>query len=57
MPPAEHPAFYSSSRLTLNVTRAAMQAMMGHCPSGRLFEAAARGTILSDGWQGLECLL
>ena len=54
MPPSEHPAFYSSSRLTLNVTRAAM-AMMGHCPSGRLFEAAACGTaIVSDEWQGLE---
>ena len=52
MPPAEHPAFYSSSRLTLNVARSAM---MGHCPSGRLFEAAACGTaILSDGWQGLN---
>ena len=54
MPPAEHPAFYSSSRLTLNVTRSAM-AIMGHCPSGRLFEAAACGTaILSDRWQGLD---
>ncbi len=54
LPPAEHPAFYSSSRMTLNVTRAAM-ARMGWCPSGRLFEAAACGTpILSDAWQGLE---
>ena len=42
LPPAEHRAFYSSSRLTLNVTRAAM-ARMGYCPSGRLFEAAACG--------------
>ena len=54
LPPAEHPAFYSSSRMTLNVTRAAM-ARMGWCPSGRLFEAAACGTpILSDSWPGLE---
>ncbi len=52
--PPEHAAFYSSSRLTLNVTRAEMAAM-GHCPSGRLFEAAACGTpILSDDWEGLE---
>jgi spore maturation protein CgeB len=54
VPPPEHPAFYSSSRLTLNVTRRAM-AEMGHCPSGRLFEAAACGVpILSDEWDGLE---
>ena len=53
LPPSEHPAFYSSSRLTLNVTRAAM-ARMGWCPSGRLFEAAACGVpILSDNWPGL----
>jgi spore maturation protein CgeB len=52
--PPEHPAFYSSSRLTLNVTRRAM-AEMGYCPSGRLFEAAACGTpILSDWWEGLD---
>ena len=54
LPPPEHPAFYSSSRLTLNVTREAM-ARMGWCPSGRLFEAAACGVpILSDQWPGLE---
>ena len=54
LPPGEHPAFYSSARLTLNVTRAAM-ARMGWCPSGRLFEAACCGTpILSDGWEGLD---
>ncbi len=53
LPPSEHPAFYCSSRITLNVTRAAM-AQMGYCPSGRLFEAAACGTpILSDDWDGL----
>ncbi|XXS00429.1 hypothetical protein WMF44_10025 [Sorangium sp. So ce426] len=38
--PPDHPAFYCSSPLTLNVTRGAMAAM-GYCPSGRLFEAAA----------------
>jgi spore maturation protein CgeB len=54
LPPEEHSAFYSSSRLTLNVTRAPM-AVMGWCPSGRLFEAAACGTaIVSDTWEGLE---
>ncbi len=54
VPPAAHPAFYSSSRFTLNVTREAM-AGMGWCPSGRLFEAAACGApIISDGWEGLE---
>jgi spore maturation protein CgeB len=52
--PPDHPAFYCSSRLTLNVTRRAM-ADMGYCPSGRLFEAAACGTpILSDDWEGLQ---
>lgn len=54
VPPPDHPAFYCSSRLTLNVTRRAM-ADMGYCPSGRLFEAAACGVpILSDAWAGLE---
>ncbi len=54
LPPADHPAFYASSPLTLNVTRAAM-ATMGYCPSGRLFEAAACGTaVLSDTWEGLD---
>jgi spore maturation protein CgeB len=54
LPPSEHPAFFSSSRLTLNVTRKAM-AEMGWCPSGRLFEAAACGApLLSDAWEGLE---
>lgn len=52
--PPEHPAFYSSSKLTLNVTRGVM-AEMGFCPSGRLFEAAACGTpIVSDWWEGLD---
>jgi spore maturation protein CgeB len=54
LPPGEHPAFFSSSRLTLNVTRPAMSAM-GHCPSGRLFEAAACGaSLVSDAWDGLD---
>ena len=54
VPPAEHPAFYCSSKLTLNVTRAPM-AESGFCPSGRLFEAAACGVpILSDNWEGLD---
>jgi spore maturation protein CgeB len=54
LPPPEHPAFYSSSRITLNITRGAMAAM-GYCPSGRLFEAAACGCpILSDSWDGLD---
>jgi spore maturation protein CgeB len=54
MPPPDHPAFFSSSRLTLNITRRAMAAM-GWCPSGRLFEAAACGTpILTDTWAGLD---
>jgi spore maturation protein CgeB len=54
LPPAEHPAFFSSSRYTLNVTRGPMREF-GFCPSGRLFEAAACGTpIISDAWEGLE---
>jgi spore maturation protein CgeB len=54
LPPSEHAAFYCSSRLTLNVTRAPMAAM-GYCPSGRLFEAAACGVpVLSDWWDGLS---
>lgn len=54
LPPAEHPAFFCSSTLTLNVTRDAMK-RMGWCPSGRLFEAAACGVpLISDHWEGLE---
>jgi spore maturation protein CgeB len=54
LPPGEHPSFFSSSALTLNVTRRAM-AEMGFCPSGRLFEAAACGVpILTDSWDGLD---
>jgi len=54
LPPGEHPAFYCSSQLTLNVTRRAM-ADTGYCPSARLFEAAACGVpVLSDWWEGLD---
>jgi len=54
VPPPEHPAFYSSSKATLNVTRGAM-ASFGYCPSGRLFEAAACATpVVSDSWEGLS---
>jgi spore maturation protein CgeB len=54
LPASEHPAFFSSSRLTLNITRRDM-ATMGWCPSGRLFEAAAcGGCVVSDSWDGLE---
>jgi spore maturation protein CgeB len=52
--PPQHPAFYSSSRFTLNVTRDDMVAA-GYSPSVRLFEAAACGAaLLSDAWLGLE---
>jgi spore maturation protein CgeB len=52
--PGDHPRFYSSSRLTLNLTRGEMAAN-GWCPSGRFFEAAACGTpLLTDSWEGLE---
>lgn len=54
--PADHAAFYSASRWTLNVTRADMIAR-GWSPSVRLFEAAACGTpIISDRWHGLDAL-
>lgn len=54
--PRWHPHFYSSSRLTLNLTRAEMVAW-GYSPSVRLFEAAACGTaIVSDAWPGLNSL-
>ena len=54
VPPEEHPAFYSSAKLNLSVTRGVMAAM-GYCPSGRLFEAAAcEAPVLTDYWEGLE---
>jgi len=52
--PAEHSRFYSSSRLTLNITRGEMAAN-GWCPSGRFFEATACGTpLITDAWEGLD---
>lgn len=52
--PSEHPVLYSSSRLTLNITRDSMMARGGYCPSGRFFEAAACGTpIVTDRFQGI----
>jgi spore maturation protein CgeB len=52
--PADHSALYSSSRLTLNITRSEM-ARWGYCPSGRFFEAAAcRTPILTDWFEGLD---
>ncbi|TIU38995.1 MAG: glycosyltransferase, partial [Mesorhizobium sp.] len=54
LPPADHAAFYSRQRYTLNVTRSSMIAA-GWSPSVRLFEAAACGTpIISDRWPGLD---
>jgi spore maturation protein CgeB len=56
LPPADHPAFYSASRFTLNVTRADMIAA-GWSPSVRLFEAAACAVpVISDRWEGLDSL-
>lgn len=52
--PREHPAFYSSCDLTLNLTRGPMVAY-GYSPSVRLFEAAGcAACIVSDRWQGLD---
>jgi len=52
--PANHPAFYSSSRATLNITRGEM-ARSGYCPAGRFFEAASCGAaIITDNWDGLS---
>ena len=57
IPPPEHPAFYSSCRFTLNLTREDMVAA-GYSPSVRLFEASACGAaILSDPWPGLSDFL
>ncbi len=52
--PADHAAFYCSSRLTLNITRQAML-RTGYAPSVRLFEAASCGVpLISDDWPGLD---
>jgi spore maturation protein CgeB len=57
IPPPDHPAFYSSGKFTLNLTRDDM-VVAGYSPSVRLFEASACGTaILSDRWDGLEDFL
>jgi spore maturation protein CgeB len=54
LPPAEHAAFYSASRFTLNVTRSDMIAA-GWSPSVRLFEAGAcAAPIISDTWPGID---
>ncbi len=54
VPPAVHPAFYSSASWQLNATRADMVAA-GWSPSVRLFEAGACGAaIISDRWPGIE---
>ena len=52
--PRWHPNFYSSSRITLNITRRDM-VRAGFSPSVRLFEAAACGAVIaSDNWPGLD---
>jgi spore maturation protein CgeB len=52
--PNDHSSLYSSSRLTLNITRKEM-ARWGYCPSGRFFEASACGTpIVTDWFEGLN---
>jgi spore maturation protein CgeB len=52
--PKLHAPFFSSSRLTLNLTRDEMVSA-GYSPSVRLFEAAGCGaTIISDRWPGIE---
>lgn len=52
--PADHPAFYSASRHTLNITRADM-IRAGWSPSVRLFEAGACATpVISDAWPGID---
>src|SRR3546814_11815717 len=54
LPPRNHPAFFCSSRLMLNITRSDM-ASMGYCPSGRLFQAAATGVpVVGDCWDGQD---
>lgn len=54
VPQSDHLAFYGRGRFTLNLTRGAML-RWGHCPSARLFEAAACGTpLLTDDWPGLD---
>lgn len=53
VPPAAHPAFYSSLKFALNTTRSDM-VRLGHSPSVRLFEASSCATpVISDPWTGL----
>jgi spore maturation protein CgeB len=55
--PAQHPAFLCSSPLTVHVAHGEL-AEVGHCPSPRLFEAAACGVpVLTDGFEGLDAFL
>lgn len=52
--PADHAAFYSAQRMTLNITRADM-VRAGWSPSVRLFEAAACAVpVVSDRWPGID---
>jgi spore maturation protein CgeB len=53
VPPAAQAAFFCSSPVTVNATRAPMAAL-GYCPSARLFEAAACGVaVMTDRWDGV----
>lgn len=54
VPQPEHRRFYGSGRFTLNLTRGPMR-RWGHCPSARLFEAAALGVpVMTDDWPGIH---
>ena len=55
LPPAEHPAFFSSSPADAQRHARTPWPRWAGVPSGRLFEAAACGAaILSDWWEGLD---
>jgi spore maturation protein CgeB len=55
--PPDHPAFFASTRVALNLTREVVRSL-GHCPSTRLFEAAACGAaIVSDAFEGIDRFL
>jgi spore maturation protein CgeB len=52
--PEDRAAFYAAATLTLHVSWPS-QGELGHCPSARLFEAAACGAaVLSDDWEGID---
>jgi spore maturation protein CgeB len=54
LPASQQSSYFGASRLTLNLARGPM-ARYGHCPSVRLFEAAACGVpVVSDRWAGIE---